>query len=158
MPAFRVPVVRIDRIEDHPTNANSTVSFFYDRYFDETDNVHQSIGYQVVSSRLEDGSPRYNHGDAAIFFPGNAVIPLDYLAFIGYCDDEGKPLFKGGRVKAGNFQKVMSDGILTPAGGLFSESGAHISDILILNDTDDKLVKVGDDVKDILGVTEFVAK
>lgn len=156
MPAFRVPVVRIDRIEDHPTNANSTVSFFYDRFVE--DEVPQSIEYQVVSSRLEDGSPRYVHGDAAIFFPGNAVIPLDYLALIGYCDDEGKPLFKGGRVKAGNFQKVMSDGILTPAGEYASESGAHISDIVVFADGSSKLVKVGDDLKDVLGVTEFVGK
>jgi hypothetical protein len=155
---FRVPVVRIDRYEDHPKNPNSTITYFSDRYFDEFTEVHQKIEYQVVSSRLEDGSPRYKHGDAAIFMKGNSIVPLDYLAFIGYCDDDGKPLFKGGRVKAGNFQTIKSDGILTPATVSLSESGAHVSDTVTFPDGSSKLVRVGDDLQTVLGITEFVGK
>lgn len=155
---FRVPVVRVDRHEDHPKNPNSTITYFVDRYFDEFTEVPQAIEYQVVSSRLDDGSPRYKHGDAAIFFPGNSVVPLDYLAYIGYCDEKGNPLFKGGRVKAGNFQTVRSDGILTPATVQLSESGAHISDTVTFPDGSTRLVKVGEDLQKVLGITEFVAK
>lgn len=149
---FRVPVIRVDRYEDHPKNPNSTITHFVDRYFDEFTEVAQSIEYQVVSSRLEDGSPRYVHGDAAIFFPGNSVGPGDYFEFIGYGG------MKGNRVKAGNFQTVRSDGILTPVTAHLSESGAHISDTVTFPDGSTQLVKVGDDLKDVLGITEFVSK
>lgn len=155
---FRVPVIRVDRFEDHPKNPNSTITHFVDRYFDEFTEVQQAIEYQVVSSRLEDGSPRYTHGDAAIFMKGDSVVPLEYLAFIGYAHDDGKPMFKGGRVKAGNFQTVKSDGILTPVTVHLSESGAHISDTVTFPDGTTKLVKVGDDLQKVLGIVEYVGK
>lgn len=151
MTAFRVPVVRVDRHEDHPKNPNSTITYFYDRYLDPVTEVHQSIEYRVVNSRLEDGSPRFKHGDAAIFFPGDSVGPADYFEFIGYGG------MKGNRVKAGKFQGEMSDGILTPVGAILAESGAHVADTL-RQPSGDQIVKVGQDVKDIIGITKYVAK
>jgi hypothetical protein len=138
---IRVPVVAIDRIEQHPVAEHMTINYFED----------DGNAYQTVSSKLEDGSPRYNIGDLAVFIPHDAVVPEYYLTQIGY-------EFKGGRVKAGNFKTVRSMGILTPVEDAQSGTCEKWDGAFVRNGDEIWCVDIGNDVAAFLGITKFKAK
>lgn len=107
--AKRCPVVRIDRVEQHPTAEHLNVNYFSDTELGEL---------QTVSDKKEGGVSRYAAGDLAVFYPHHTVLSADYVKFIGYVDENGEPALDAPknpcRVRASNFKGIRSMGILTP--------------------------------------------
>jgi hypothetical protein len=107
--ANRCPIVRIDRVEQHPTADHLNINYF-------TDSVLGDL--QTVSDKKEGGVSRYAAGDLAAFFPHLTVLPADFVKFIGYVDENGEPALGKGKdackVRASNFKGVRSMGILVP--------------------------------------------
>ena len=73
-------------------------------------------GHEVVANRKEDGSFRWEAGEACVYVPENIILPEDVLRERGYWNDEkGKGLLggsKGNRVKMQRFAGVESRGLL----------------------------------------------
>ena len=109
--AKRCPVVRIERVEQHPTAEHLNINYFSDPELGEL---------QTVSDKKDGGVSRYAAGDLAVFYPHHTVLPADYVKFIGYVDANGEPALDAPknpcRVRASNFKGVRSMGILTPVG------------------------------------------
>ena len=104
----RCPVVRIARVEQHPTADHLNVNYFSDEVLGEL---------QTVSDKKEGGVQRWAVGDLAAFFPHQTVLPADYVKFIGYTKEDGSPGLDGKdgcKVRASNFKGVRSMGIIVP--------------------------------------------
>jgi hypothetical protein len=146
--AKRCPVVRIERVEQHPTAEHLNVNYFSDPELGEL---------QTVSDKKEGGVSRYAAGDLAVFYPHHTVLPADYVKFIGYVDANGEPALDAPknpcRVRASNFKGVRSMGILVP---VKTENDSRICDgWLIVGDYPghgvvDSSVYVGTDVYPII--------
>lgn len=106
-------------------------------------NVVRVPDAQFVSMKLEGGVPRYSVGDLVVHIPDGALLPDELLRRLDVWDEaKGKGALKGpagNRVKASNFRRFRSEGMLLPAGEV--PGGPHAE---------------GDDVTAALGVA-FVA-
>jgi hypothetical protein len=145
----RCPVVRIDRVEQHPTADHLNVNYFYDTELGEL---------QTVSDKKEGGVSRYAPGSLAAFFPHQTILPADFVQLIGYVKEDGSPGLDGKdgcKVRASNFKGVRSMGILVPCGVKPDMTGMNCDGWLPTGDhpemgITDTSVNVGDDVYPII--------
>jgi RNA ligase (TIGR02306 family) len=127
---FRVEVVAIESIERHP-NA------------DRLDCVAVR-GWRVVTSRTEDGQPRYKVGDKTIYIPIDAVLPKqleDFLFPIG-----SKVTLSKSRVKSIKLRGAISQGMIVDFSPELLEMYPALSK-----------AKLGDDVTELLQITKYEA-
>lgn len=133
MSEFEVKVVRINDVYDHP-NADRL-------------SIVKIGGYECISGKLEDGSPRYKAGDLVVYVPEDALLPEYLLKSQGFWKDGGTlsgP--QGNRVKAVRLRGVVSQGIL------IGTTHFHI----LANDKGEMLgVCEGDEVGEFLGIQKY---
>jgi RNA ligase (TIGR02306 family) len=140
MSNFEVPVLRVDSVLDNP-NADRL-------------NVVKILGFDCISNKLDDGSPRYREGDYVAYVPEGAILPEWLLKKMGMWNHEknkgGLNGSKGDRVKAIMLRGVLSQGVMIP---LKKEFG----DLYLENENLD-LIKVtpGQDVMSILEITKYI--
>lgn len=143
MSTFEVLVRTIDEVIDHP-NADRL-------------SICKILGYEAITAKNEDGTHRYNKGDAIVYVPEAAVIPDHLLKQYGYWNDEkGMGLLagrRGDRVKAVRLRKVLSQGLVWPLRkGSFMGTPVLYADN---NETHALGVTVGDNVADFFGITKY---
>lgn len=94
---------------------------------------------QLVSMKLENGSPRYKVDDLVVHIPHGSILPDDLLKRLDVWDNEkNKGMLsgsKGNKIKSSKFRGILSEGMLLPA-------------IEVGNDN----ISEGDDVTEMLGV------
>lgn len=103
MAKFEVPLVRIERVEDHPNAERLSLMYFKE--------------YVTISSKLDDGSPRYKVDDLVAYVPEGAVVPDDLLKDGFWNEKDNKGILagsKGNRVKAMRLRGILSQGIMFP--------------------------------------------
>lgn len=103
MPKFKVLVLPIDSVENHPSA---------DRL-----SINRIRGYTLVSNKLEDGSHRYKPGQLVQYIPRNTYVP-EYILKQGYWDEANNHGLLGGEhhnlVEPILLRKVLSDGLIVP--------------------------------------------
>jgi RNA ligase (TIGR02306 family) len=101
MATFEVPIIRVDKVIDHPNADRLSLNYFRE--------------YVTVSAKLEDGSHRYKAGDYVIYVPEGAVIP-EFLLRRGFWNEEkNKGMLAGSngdRVKGIKLRQILSQGIM----------------------------------------------
>jgi RNA ligase (TIGR02306 family) len=142
MSVVEVPVVRVDRVEDHPNADRLSLVYFCD--------------YITISAKLDDGSHRYNVGDLTIYVPEAAIVP-EYLLRQGFWDEKKNQGIlagsKGNRVKAIKLRGILSQGIMFPVTTTELETVMYT---VRNEDTDmDLVVQEGDDVSKFLGIEKY---
>ncbi len=152
MSSFEVLVRTIDDVIDHP-NADRL-------------SICKILGYEAITNKLEDGSPRYRKGDAIVYVPEAALVPEHLLKQFGYWNEEkgcgmlaGK---KGDRVKAIRLRGVVSQGLVWPVGAaeIDTSDGPNFpmfeGNWIKNNETNQSIiVNVGDNVADFFGITKY---
>lgn len=122
----------------------------------------------VIANRKEDGSYRWEPGEVAIFIAEKSIIPDDVLKDRGYWDEEkDRGLLDGGkrnRVKARKWgpDKIVASGLLFKTHALSEHTAVdiQIEDTVAFvsnphnGTTDWHSVTMGQDVSNILGITE----
>lgn len=133
MSDFEVKVVRINDVYDHP-NADRL-------------SIVKIGGYECVSGKMDDGSPRYKAGDLVVYVPEDALLPEYLLKSQGFWNEGGTLSGAGGnRVKAVRLRGVVSQGIL------IGVTHFHI----VTNESGEALgVREGDDVAEFLGIKKY---
>lgn len=142
MSTFEVLVREIEDVIEHP-NADRL-------------NIVKILGYEAITNKLEDGSPRYKKGDLIVYVPEAAIVPESLLKQYGYWNDEkdcgmlaGK---QGNRVKAIRLRQIMSQGLVWPlrAGSFMGK------DFLFANNSEgDLAVNLGDDLAEFFGIVKY---
>lgn len=99
----QVTVERISQVDAHPKADRPMVYTVGD--------------HKVISSNLEDGSPRYKIGDLVVYCPPDVIVP-EYILKDGWWDSENNKGVLGGEngdiVTATKIRKVLSEGIMFP--------------------------------------------
>jgi hypothetical protein len=134
--------------------------------------VTTSEGNKVIANKKEDGSFRWTAGELVAYVSEGSILPEDVLKDRGYWDTEkNRGLLDGGprnRVKMkklagfesrGLLFKVDSHKVIENAG----EEGRFIDAVIRYDHHEDGMrsvgdiqeVKVGDDVSEFFGITEF---
>lgn len=136
MPKFKVPVLPIDSVENHP-NADRL-------------SINRIRGYTLVSNKLEDGSHRYKPGQLVQFIPLNSHVP-EYILRQGYWDETNNRGLLGGEhhnlVEPILLRKVLSDGLIIPIQIMDDQP-------YVVNAFGDKrLARVGENVAEFIGVS-----
>src|ERR1035437_8216860 len=113
-------------------------------------NIVKIGGYECITNKNVDGSPRYNQGDAVLYIPEGAVMPEWLLRRLDMWDhDKNKGVLAGSagnRVKMIKLRGMFSAGILYPVSGGFHEplSGEY-------SQTPCMCIDVDNDVRDMHG-------
>jgi len=98
-------VKRVSAVEEHPDPTGSHL------------NVIRTADTQFVSMKV-DGQPRYKVGDLVVHIADGALLPDDLMKRLDVWNTaENKGGLRGpnnNRIKASNFKKVWSDGMLLP--------------------------------------------
>jgi hypothetical protein len=147
---FEVAVVRVEKVENHPTRDTLTVNTL-------------SNGAIAVSNRTDDSSARYAVGDLVVHIPERAIVP-EWLLKHQHCWDDAKGKgtcagSKGNRVKNRNFDGIMSEGMLYAGEQSYTEDlsieeeNRHALRIIINGET--SIVFLGDNLMHIMGITEW---
>ncbi len=158
MTKFTVPVVVVDSIEDHPTSSGLSVV--------------KLAGHTVVTMKNEDGTFRFTNGEAVVYVPENAIVPDHLLQSTGFWDTEkNKGLLagsKGNRVKGRKFGAVASEGLIWSASqqlpiyearnGDLQDTEYVRTDVLVYNKEVPLVARIGDNVANFFGITEYAAK
>ncbi len=138
MSTFEVLVREIDDVIEHP-NA-------------ERLNIVKILGYDAITNKTEDGSPRYKKGDLVVYVPEAAVVPERLLRQYGYWNEEkdrgmlaGK---RGDRVKAIRLRGTVSQGLVWPL-PTYGDHPVVVDGNELLN------VKLGDNVAEFFGITKY---
>ena len=143
MSTFEVLVREIDDVIEHP-NADRL-------------NIVRVLGYNAITNKREDGTPRYRKGDLIVYVPEGAVVPENLLKQYGYWDDDKNRGMlagsRGDRVKAINLRKICSQGLVWP---LYNDLG----DVpYALNDhgthQTTTFVSLGDNLADFFGIEKY---
>jgi len=102
MSAFEVLIREVDDVIDHP-NADRL-------------SILKILGYCAIAAKNEDGSHRFEPGEAIVYVPENAIVPEDVLKEYGYWNEEkdiGMLAGKlGNRVKAIRLRGTLSQGLV----------------------------------------------
>ena len=73
--------------------------------------------YEVISNKLEDGSPRYKVGQLIVYVPISSFVP-DYILMDGYWDSEKNKGILGGEtgniVEHRKIRGIVSNGLILP--------------------------------------------
>ncbi len=143
MSKFEVYVESISEVLDHP-NADRL-------------SLVKIRGYHCVSGKLEDGSHRYKVGDVVVYVPEDSIVP-EYLLRQGFWNEKTNTGFlagpNGDRVKAVLLRGYLSQGIIFPVQSEPSNTGAI--GFFVENDrSETKLVRIGEDVSEFLGITKW---
>lgn len=123
----------------------------------------EGIEETVVANRKEDGSLRWNVGDIVAYIPENTIVPEDVAKERGYWEEGAKKGLmaggKGNRVKGRNFAKTEDFEGYPSRGLLFRVVTREGDDRLWLQrGADFQEVKLGDNARRFLGLTEHVAE
>lgn len=146
MSNFEVLVRTIDDIYDHP-NADRL-------------SIVKVLGYEAITAKRDDGSHRFEKGEAVVYVPEAAVLPEDVLKDFGFFDAEkGKGMLAGkagNRVKAVRLRGVISQGLVFPLvyDGI-AENGIMYFGQTITRGDFERIVRLGDDVAEFLGITKY---
>ena len=140
MSSFACEVLQIDNVEDCP-NADRL-------------SVLTIKGYQCISNKLPDGSPRYKTGDWVVYIPEASLIPEWLLKKLGFWDEsENRGTLSGSagnRVKPKRLRGVLSEGVVYPV--VKDNDNLYIS---IPTNIQDEVVFAGQDVSTLLGITKY---
>lgn len=140
MPKFEVPILPIDKVENHPEA---------DRL-----SLNHIRGYVLVSNKLEDGSHRYSPGQLMAYVPENSVVPVAVLQRFGYWDNEKNKGLLGGPagdiVQPFVLRRVTSHGVILPTESIICSPGSYMTN----GHGDKRLVHAGHDVSSFLGITK----
>lgn len=137
MPSDHPVLIRtIDKVLPHP-NA------------DKLDLYHVE-GWQCISAKLDDGSPRYKEGERVVFFPPDTAIPDKLAEVLGVekylkrrRDEHGNEVGVVGQIR---LRGEMTFGVLTDASRWFP----------VGEDGDKFGYTVGSDVSEFFGVSKYV--
>lgn len=138
-------ITRVSKVEQHPDAPHLDMVYF--EHFPG-----------VVSMKLDDGSPRYEFGDAVVYVSEGSIVP-DYLLKQGFWNEEkGMGILagpKGNRVKASNFRGVRSHAILFPTNQVVFSFDEDFTDLFAIRNEQGKSEKfnLDDDVSEFLGIT-----
>lgn len=104
MSEFKVEVVKIDDVIDHP-NADRL-------------SINKIADFECISNKKEDGSHRYNPGDLVVYIPEASVLPEWLLKEMGFWNEEKQKGTlsgsRGNRVKPVKLRDIFSQGLLYP--------------------------------------------
>lgn len=138
MANFEVPVIRVERIENHPNADRLSLVYFRE--------------FVTISAKLEDGSHRYNVGDLVVYIPEGAVVP-EYILKKGFWDEKNNKGIlagtRGDRVKPIRLRGVLSQGIMIPT------SKDEYGSIIVHNENSTMNVDEGSDVSEFLGIVKY---
>lgn len=141
MSEFEVLVEQIVSVENHPNADRLT--------------INKVRGYNLISNKLEDGTPRYKTGDWVVYCPEDSIIP-EFLLKRGYWDEEtGKGYLagkEGNRVKALKLRGILSQGIIFPCRNV----DVWEKDALFDGATGAHCVQLGDNMAEKLGITKYI--
>lgn len=146
MAEFKVSVVVIDDVYEHPNADRLTIV--------------KIGGYTCIANKHEDGSWRYQPGDAVVYIPENALVP-EWLLRKQEMWNEEKGIgylagSKGNRVKAIKLRGIYSEGILYAVRPQDEPSmGIYIMDFVRDDVVMETGVRAGDDVAERLGITKY---
>lgn len=142
MSVFEVPIIKVERVEDHPNADRLSLVYFRE--------------YVTISAKQDDGSHRYNIGDLVVYVPEGSVVP-EYLLKKGFWDEKkGTGILAGSngdRAKAIRLRGILSQGIMFPVTKtVINEEISHV----IYNDNSQFLeVSEGSDVSEFLGIVKY---
>jgi RNA ligase (TIGR02306 family) len=152
MANFEVPVIKIERVENHPNADRLSLVYFRE--------------YVTIAAKLEDGSHRYNVGDLAVYVPEGAVVP-EYLLKRGFWDEKNNKGIlagtRGDRVKAIRLRGIISQGIMFPVLKQYPTFSSEYTICVVDNgDFDEyskgpmiRTVSEGVDVAEFLGIVKY---
>ena len=165
MSEFKVEVVKVDNVIDHPNADRLTIV---------------SIGgYECIANKKDDGSWRYQPGDLVVYIPEGSVLPEWLLKKMGFWDeDKQKGMLsgsKGNRVKAIKLRGTVSQGVLYPvwfhkaAEPKYDKHYIEGAEVLVESDAEARLwdttlnsmrpskvlVEEGDDVAEFLNIIKY---
>jgi RNA ligase (TIGR02306 family) len=142
MSTFACPVVRISSVEEHPNADRLNIIRF------------EGLGYTCISNKRDDGTPRYQPGDYAVYIPSASVLPRWLLEKMNFWDHAaGKGTLAGttgDRVKPMRLRGVFSEGVIYPAA--CRDDNAHV---IWAEDQQPLYVSMGDDASELLGITKW---
>ena len=130
--------------------------------------VTTSGGNQVIANRKEDGSFRWTEGEICAYVSEGSILPDDVMQDRGYWDAEKDRGFLDGgkrnRVKKKKLAGFESRGLLFKVHDLgqdWSDDEHEPGTVGFIahphagEDNEWQAVKMGDDVSDVFGITEF---
>jgi len=151
---FDVKVVTIDDVQEHPNADRLTIV--------------RIGGYTCIANKHEDGSWRYQPGDAVVYIPENAVLPEWLLRKQDMWNEEKGIGFlagtKGNRVKAIKLRGIFSEGILYRVEPTW-HAEREVTELVVYGDKQEHpefgmlpfgwVVDIGEDVAERLGITKY---
>ena len=130
--------------------------------------VTTSEGYQVIANKRDDGSFRWSVDEPVVYVSEGSIIPEDVLKERGYWDTEkDRGLLDGGprnRVKMKKLAGFESRGLLFKVGSPGEDWTDDNQDPEVIGwilreglqpEKDTMYVKMGQDVTEFFGITEF---
>jgi RNA ligase (TIGR02306 family) len=147
MSDFEVLVRRIDDVVDHP-NADRL-------------SIVKILGYEAITNKLEDGSPRFAKGDLIVYVPEAAIIPEHLLKQYGYWDASkddgaGRGMLagkRGDRVKPVKLRGIFSNGLIWP---VHTDLGDRpYVEISHVDHATTQFINEGDDVAEFFGIIKY---
>jgi hypothetical protein len=149
--SFVAPVCEVTAVKDHPKAERLSLVSIRDG--------NGGPLPDLVSAKLEDGSPRYRVGDWAVFLPVDSVLPEWLLRKMDFWDEvKGKGTLggsRGTRLKMRRFADFESNGSLY---GDVSDVDHCELDCLVAAEDVKVYARLGEDVKAALGIAEYVAQ
>lgn len=121
-------------------------------------NKNGVLPHEVVANLQDDGSPRWKEDELCVYVPVNSIVPEAVLKERGYWKEGAKKgmlgASKGNRVSPRTFVEFESRGLLFKIDT--TDDGSHNDVFVIRRGTESKMVEIGDDVTEFLGVTTYV--
>lgn len=121
-------------------------------------NKNGVLPHEVVANLQDDGTPRWRADELCAYVPVNAIVPEDVLKERGYWEEGAKKgmlgASKGNRVTPRKFADYPSLGLIFKIDT--TDDGSHNDVFVIRRGTESKMVEIGDDVTEFLGVTTYV--
>lgn len=150
MSSFEVLVRTVSEVFDHP-NADRL-------------SIVRVLGYEAISAKNEDGSHRFEPGEAIVYVPEAAIVPEALLKERGFWNEDkdigllaGK---RGDRVKAIKLRGILSQGLVwkTTPDAQFTDLDdlTTRSPLVWVQNVDQETgVLVGDDVAEFFGIIKY---